>query len=150
MKNVFVRTVLALALIPSFWMTSVGTAAAEWVDAPGEMAGPMAKMRCNKELSWCSNPRRVSFTVLGFYRACVDAGRYPRDIFLINFSPSMQGKSAHNPMGPSDAKHKDVRYMQFVPDDSVGGNTALSGLCYYYEAGSSSGAGGPHTWRWDN
>ena len=154
MKNVFARTVLALVLIPSFWMTSVGTAAAGWVDRPGETVGKMAACASTvfngrKGEYECSNPIRVSFTVFGFYQACENAGRYPRDIFIINFSPSMQGKSAHNPMGPSDAKHKGVRYMQFVPDDSVGGNTALSGLCYYYEAGSSSGKSGPYTWRFD-
>ena len=130
MKNVFVRTALALALIPSFWMTSVGTAAAEWVDAAGEMAGPLAKLRCNKELSWCSNPRRVSFTVLGFYKACVDkVGSTEKDLLK--------------------SLYKGVGFMQFVPDYSAT-NTALSGLCYYYEKGSSSGESGPHSWRFDS
>ena len=153
MKNVFARTVLALVLIPSFWMTSVGTAAAGWVDTPGETVGKMAACASTGLMGYkgeyeCSNPIRVSFTVLGFYRACVDAGRYPRDINLLNLSPSAR-EHLQPIMGPSYAKHKGVRYMQFVPDDSVGGNTALSGLCYYYEAGSSSGKSGPYTWRFD-
>ena len=150
MKNVFARTVLALVLIPSFWMTSVGTAAAGWVDTPGETVGKMADCVSSKTMGYkreyeCSNPIRVSFTVFGFYQACENAGRYPRDLDLTNLlSPMTQHRMFMN-----YAKHKEARYMQFVPDDSVGGNTALSGLCYYYEAGSSSGAGGPHTWRWD-
>ena len=153
MKNVFARTVLALVLIPSFWMTSVGTAAAGWVDTPGETVGKMAACASTGLMGYkgeyeCSNPIRVSFTVFGFYQACENAGRYPRDINLLNLSPSAR-EHLQPIMGPSYAKHKGVRYMQFVPDDSVGGNTALSGLCYYYEAGSSSGKSGPHTWRWD-
>ena len=132
MKNVFARTVLALVLIPSFWMTSVGTAAAGWVDTPGETVGKMAKCDGASTINnTCSNPIQVSFTVLGFYRACVDAGS--RYVNLL--SEVLQ----------TAPRHEDLRYMQFVPDYPG----ALSGLCYYYEAGSSSGKSGPHTWRFD-
>ena len=133
MKNVFARTVLALVLIPSFWMTSVGTAAAErgWKDTPGETVGKMADCVSMTLRPACSNPIQVSFTVLGFYRACVDAGS--RYVNLL--SEVLQ----------TAPRHEDLRYMQFVPDYPG----ALSGLCYYYEAGSSSGKSGPHTWRFD-
>ena len=151
MKNVFARTVLALVLIPSFWMTSVGTAAAGWVDTPGETVGKMADCVSSKTMGYkreyeCSNPIRVSFTVLGFYQACENASRYPRELSLqamlsFGYQPAQEGASF--------AMHRGAKYMQFVPDDSVGGNTALSGLCYYYEAGSSSGKSGPYTWRFD-
>ena len=133
MKNVFARTVLALVLIPSFWMTSVGMAAAgDWVDTPGETVGKLADCMYDHKYMMpghCSNPIQVSFTVLGFYKACVDAKRYSVGTELARW----QGKD------------NDFRYMQFVPDYPG----ALSGLCYYYEAGSSSGKSGPHTWRFD-
>ena len=128
MKNVFARTVLALVLIPSFWMTSVGMAAAEWVEAPGETVGKMAE--CDQDQQHelnCQNPLTVTDTFLGFLFACTD------DVPGTARASALRGRS---------------RYIQFVPDYSAT-NTALSGKCYYYEAGSSSGESGPHTWRWD-
>ena len=122
MKNVFARTVLALVLIPSFWMTSVGMAAAgDWVDTPGETVGKMV------------NPSgegiRVSMTLFGYWNACQKE------------SERMPGGGRDDPEGPPSG----IRYMQFVPDYSG----ALGGLCYYYEAGSSFGETGEYTWRWD-
>ena len=125
MKNVFARTVLALVLIPSFWMTSVGMAAAEWVEAPGETVGKMVECATSDQMESCQNPLTVTDTFFGFLEACTPV------------NPAMDG-----PMNDG------TKYVQFVPDYSVT-NTALSGKCYYYEAGSSSGESGPHTWRWD-
>ena len=110
MKNVFARTVLALVLIPSFWMTSVGTAAAVWVDRPGETVGKMAA--CASQATGfigeyeCSNPIRVSFTVLGFYQACENVSRYPRELSLqamlsAGYQPAQEGASF--------AKHKGAK-----------------------------------------
>ena len=127
MKNVFARTVLALVLIPSFWMTSVGMAAAEWVEAPGETVGKMAECDQDQQHLNCQNPLTVTDTFLGFLFAC---------------TPDVPGTA----WGSIPATRS--RYIQFVPDYSAT-NTALSGKCYYYEAGSSSGESGPHTWRWD-
>ena len=129
MKNVFARTVLALVLIPSFWMTSVGMAAAEWVEAPGETVGKMAECVQDDWRANCQNPLPVTDTFLGFLFACT-----PGFTALATF-----GELAWRGM---------PKYIQFVPDYSAT-NTALSGKCYYYEAGSSSGESGPHTWRWD-
>ena len=148
MKNVFARTVLALVLIPSFWMTSVGTAAAGgWVDTPGETVGPLAKCHDKTEsangTSPASNcqPIQVSFTVLGHFFACLTANTAlvnpPRGESRLR---QFVGKPGESQWGPSL-----IRYMQFVPEYEG----ALAGLCYYYEAGSSSGAGGDYTWRWD-
>ena len=131
MKNVFARTVLALVLIPSFWMTSVGMAAAEWVEAPGETVGEMVECATNgspKNMS-CDNPLTVTDTFLGFLYACTGTD--------LSVGPCLGAECAAG-----------LRYVQFVPDYSAT-NTALSGKCYYYEAGSSSGESGPHTWRWD-
>jgi hypothetical protein len=124
MKNVFARTVLALVLIPSFWMTSVGTAAAEWVEAPGETVGELAFVCIHGTGQACYNPLTVTDTFFGFLSACV--ARLPSGKAFVGW----------------------IKYVQFVPDYSAT-NTALSGKCYYYEAGSSSGESGPHTWRWD-
>ena len=127
MKNVFARTVLALVLIPSFWMTSVGMAAAEWVEAPGETVGKMVEAVCHDADGCGQNPLTVTDTFFGFLFACTD------DVPGTARASALRGRS---------------RYIQFVPDYSAT-NTALSGKCYYYEAGSSSGESGPHTWRWD-
>jgi len=124
MKNVFARTVLALVLIPSFWMTSVGTAAAEWVEAPGENVGEV-RFSCHGGRG-CVNPPTSRNVVSGF-SPCVRHNDWVKD----------------PPMRP-----RGIKYVQFVPDYSAT-NTALSGSCYYYEAGSSSGESGPHTGRWD-
>ena len=129
MKNVFARTVLALVLIPSFWMTSVGMAAAEWVEAPGETVGKMAECDQDQQHENCQNPLPVTDTFLGFLFACTPGFNPTGDL----------GRIAWRGM---------PKYIQFVPDYSAT-NTALSGKCYYYEAGSSSGESGPHTWRWD-
>ena len=148
MKNVFARTVLALVLIPSFWMTSVGTAAAErgWKDTPGVTVGKMAD--CVSRDLWpaCSNPIRVSFTVVGFFQACMRAGQVGTGPDWTDTNYTKQ--TAYTRNGTSHDIHNDVMYMQFVPDYSAT-NTALSGLCYYYEPGNRSGKSGPHTWRWD-
>ena len=132
MKNVFARTVLALVLIPSFWMTSVGMAAAgEWVEAPGETVGKMVEPEDpNGTGQRGQNPLTVTDTFLGFLYACTEGGTAD-DVMSVNYL-GMGG----------------LRYVQFVPDYSAT-NTALSGKCYFYEAGSSSGESGPHTWRWD-
>ena len=130
MKNVFARTVLALVLIPSFWMTSVGMAAAEWVEAPGETVGKMVECACEESRCGQCNPITVTDTFLGFLYACTESDVFHDDICF----------GAQCAAG--------LRYVQFVPDYSAT-NTALSGSCYYYEAGSSSGESGPHTWRWD-
>ena len=81
MKNVFARTVLALVLIPSIWMTSVGTAAAEgWVDTPGETVCNPAGIRGTRNgdgLGGVHKRLQVSFTVLGYFNAMLcplDAG----------------------------------------------------------------------------
>ena len=159
MKNVFARTVLALVLIPSFWMTSVGTAAAGgWVDTPGETVGKM--INCFYYTSCTGGGTPVSFTVLGYYQACLDAkpeqkkqGHKNKDgSDPYNLLDARSHKYADkndwiywvmtNPYVP---KENHIRYMQFVPEYEG----ALAGLCYYYEAGSSSGAGGDYTWRWD-
>jgi hypothetical protein len=140
MKNVFARTVLAIVLIPSFWMTSAaaGSIFSGWVDTPGETVGKMADCLSKTHFPDCSNPIRVSFTVKGFFQACLGAGW--------TFNNHVPASDTTTPF--KIRKHVNVRYMQFVPDYSAT-NTALSGLCYYYEAGSSSGESGPHTWRWD-
>ena len=41
MKNIFVKTALALFLIPGFLLTSVVSAQAEWTLAPGAVAGKL-------------------------------------------------------------------------------------------------------------
>ena len=108
-------------------MTSVGTAAAGgWVDAPGETVGPLAGQNTYNDYP---NPTRVYMTVIGYYNACGDAA----------------WATLWRPSDKASTKFKDVRYMQFVTDYYG----ALGGLCYYYEAGSSSGESGPYTWRFD-
>ncbi len=137
MKNVFARTVLALVLIPSFWMTSVGMAAAEWVEAPGETVGKMAECHQGYDDEGpsghenCQNPLPVTDTFFGFLLACSQP---------LSTRCRASEYAAGRGMCPN--------YIQFVPDYSAT-NTALSGKCYFYEAGSSSGESGPHTWRWD-
>jgi hypothetical protein len=129
MKNVFARTVLALVLIPSFWMTAEGTGHwvfGEWVEAPGENVGEV-RFSCHGGRG-CVNPPTSRNVVSGF-SPCVRHNDWVKD----------------PPMRP-----RGIKYVQFVPDfpDSNLFEEA-SGSCYYYEAGSSSGESGPHTWRWD-
>ena len=143
MKNVFARTVLALVLIPSFWMTSVGTAAAGWVDAPGETVGNLVGChktgeyfgdpKAEKYRKQC-NPLEVSFPVLGYYRACRDAEAQASEqlVFAGNYGkyPGGNGRSG-------------AYYMQFVPEYPG----ALAGKCYFYQPGEALGKSGDYTWR---
>jgi len=119
MKNVFARTVLALVLIPSFWMTSVGTVNSQsayipkgsWVVTPGEVVGKMVRVTKYK-------------AVLDRFATCHGG--------ILGMGPTFVGDNG-----------EEVKHMQFIY------TAGLDGTCYYYAAGGpSSGAAGDYTWRY--
>ena len=82
---------------------------------------------------------KVGVASFGAYASCVDGGYWMKinkagdPVGSMHFSCAQDGVDCEVP----------IRYMQFVHTDLV------SGICYYYEAGSSSGKSGQHTWRYD-
>ena len=69
-------------------------------------------------------------------------------LFVSTGGYCMEINEAGDPVGAFPCAHDvdckvPIRYMQFVHTDLV------SGSCYYYEAGSSLGKSGQHTWRYD-
>ena len=122
MKNIFVKTALALFLIPGFLLTSVVSAQADgqWVYVKKDtLLGPLVG-------SYGKKGTLSEITIFHYgLNACGISWMFATSR---EHAPNLLGQvSNHTP-----------KYYQW-----------LDGVCYYYEAGSSSGKTGDYTYRWD-
>ena len=121
MKNIFVKTALALFLIPGFLLTSVGSAQAEWTHVPGAAAGQfLFKLVIPVEYQALFSPESL----------CLPLGL---DTPIINIT--------YPTSGPNVAS-----YAQFAAD----ADGYMECWYYDSDTAKGVGEGGENTWRWDN
>lgn len=123
MKNVFVKTVLALFLIPGFLLTSVVSAQAEYriYVKEGTSLGPQVGSLGNHP----DDATPVSYGA--YFGGACESWNLARDNDGV-------------PLGEARASDNPPKYYQWVAEKEV---------CYYYEDGSDSGPTGKYTYQWD-
>ena len=121
MKNIFVKTALALFLIPGFLLTSVVSAQADgkwvYVEKGTKLGALVGSIGNNK------GDHSIPFVLYGM-NACAT---------MWTFATSTEG---HGLLLGQSSNHT-PKYYQWKAD-----------VCYYYEAGSESGKTGKYTYEW--